>query len=249
MATNSRPTGDGETTGPAVIGPVETVHASHKASRPWLVVGISAVAVAASMIGALVLVDHPSGSTHEPSMSLAAASASHATGKSGAQSPTTPAAIVYRLQQLMPAGRTSGYAHTPGEQLFGQIYLDQGKGPGMVRLHIDPHAATASSKAACADSRSDCRQLPDGSAVSVVRIPDNCIQSLSVAVIHPNGMAVQIDVSSCLAWNGRTNPAGTLALTEAQAIKIADDAGWGTTMDSAFVAQAAEKFPNLADVS
>ena len=39
----------------------------------------------------------------------------------------------------MPAGRITGYAQGPKEKdryAFGQIYLDTGKGPGMIRAFV-----------------------------------------------------------------------------------------------------------------
>lgn len=57
----------------------------------------------------------------------------------GAKLPVTDAAAVEQLIRLLPKGRTSGYAGGPreaGRYAFGQVYLDTGKGPGMVRVFI-----------------------------------------------------------------------------------------------------------------
>lgn len=243
MAGNSRPTGDGETTGPTdVIRPVDTVYEGRRSHRPWLVAVVSAAAVAGMLVGGLTLANRaPAGASPLPA--VAAAAALSATEP---QSPTTAAAIVYRLQQLLPAGQTSGFAGSP---MLGQIYLDQGHGPGMVRLSIATGVHPRSNCTPSSGTQISCEHLSDGSQAVVVRNPRNCVQSLSVDVIHPNGVAVQASVASCLAWNGTTNPAGRPALTQDEAIRIADDPSWGPTMSSALVAAAAQKFPNLPPVS
>jgi hypothetical protein len=58
---------------------------------------------------------------------------------SGPKSPVTDAAVVEQLARLVPPGRTSGYAGGPKEAnryAFGQLYLDSGKGPGMIRAFV-----------------------------------------------------------------------------------------------------------------
>jgi hypothetical protein len=163
----------------------------------------------------------------------------------GPKSPATPAAIVYRLTQLLPAGTTSGYGRASDGELFGQIYLDRGHGPGMVRLTIS--ADGQDDQGGCAPTPK-CT-TPRNGTVTVTRIPDNCIQSLLVSVAHANGVVVEVLVSTCLAWNGKTNPPGPEALTEQEAEQIAADPSWGTSMSSSLVATAARDFPHLATFS
>src|SRR5262245_31158129 len=102
--------------------PVETVPAEHGPRRRWLVVVVSAVAVAAALVGGLTLVNRPA--NNQPVLAAAAAPAkAKAPAKAAVKSlsPTTDAAIVYRMQQLLPAGKTSGYAASVDpNQLFGQ---------------------------------------------------------------------------------------------------------------------------------
>lgn len=56
-----------------------------------------------------------------------------------------------------------------------------------------------------------------------------CVEALAIDVDHGGGTAVQIDVPTCLAWNGRTNPPTHMAITAAQAEQIAANPAWGVS--------------------
>jgi hypothetical protein len=224
--------------------------------RQWLTIGVTAVAVAGVLVAGLASTNRAPAAG--PSLAVAAHKATTTAPPTtapviaqppGPKSATTAAAILYRLKQLLPSGQTSGYAQDGS--LFGQIYLDRGHGPGMLRLDISRVGASRSSE--CMATRGDltveCRKLPDGAQVIITRIPDNCIQSLVVNVDHGNGVNVQLNVSTCLAWNGAKNPAGPAALTVDEAVAIAADPSWGTSMDSALVAAAQQAFPQLPSFS
>ncbi|HYS41577.1 MAG TPA: hypothetical protein VEO01_38665, partial [Pseudonocardiaceae bacterium] len=71
------------------------------------------------------------GSAH-PSLSIAQSSSSKTPAP---QSPVTSAAVVYRLKQILPPGTTSAYGQAGNGTVFGQIALDRGHGPNMLRLH------------------------------------------------------------------------------------------------------------------
>ena len=241
---------EGDTDPTPVVGPVDTVR-ERRSRRPWLVVAGSAVAVAAALAGGLVLVNRAEGPAYVSTLAASTASvtspptsvatSSAAPSSSAADGvPATPATIVYRLQQLLPAGRTSGFARVSDGSLFAQLYLDQGHGPGMLRMSI-----FRSSRGPNCLAGQSCQRLPNGDIVDISRLPANCIQSLIVEVYRPNGFGVQLNVSTCLQWNGSTNPAGGPALTQDQAVTIAEDPSWGLTMSSALVTAAQQKFPNL----
>jgi hypothetical protein len=79
----------------------------------------------------------------------------------------------------------------------------------------------------------------------VERLPDNCIQALTVDAVFPDGTDVHADVASCLAWNGVRNAPAKPPLTEGQASRLVSNPQWGLTMDSNLVAAGAKLFPDL----
>jgi hypothetical protein len=201
---------------------------------------------------------------------------------SGAKSPVTDAAVVEQLARLVPQGRTSGYAQGSKETnryAFGQIYLDSGKGPGMIRAFVykgglsdkacstSPETMGYASKekaelkattnkqvqaqirkryaALMAQKRPGCQDLPGGGRALVEKDADG---TASATVDHGNGVVVLVFTASWLAWNGTANPAGTIALTPDQVLKIAAFPGWGAKMDSALVRKAATDHPSLPTV-
>jgi hypothetical protein len=91
-----------------------------------------------------------------------------------------------------------------------------------------------------------CSTLPGGATVLTTRISDNCIEPLMIDVDHGDGTVVEIDVATCLAWNGHSNPPTQMAITAAQALQIAANPAWGTRqMDAALVREAAIRFVHL----
>jgi hypothetical protein len=255
----------------SAVGPVELVQdrGRSRRGRQRLTVTISAVAVVGALVGGLILANH-SPSSKSPGLVAAAAPSGKAplvkapaapakapTARSavipqpaGAKSAATPAAIIYRLQQLLPAGKTSGFGKASDGSLFGQISLDTGHGPAMMRLDIGTGGPlTANSCKSAPHLTATCSTLPNGAKVVVTKISDNCIQSLVADVDHGNGVTVQLNVATCGAWNGTTNPPSELALTESQAIAIAADPSWGLKMDSALVTAAQHRFAHLPTFS
>jgi hypothetical protein len=91
-----------------------------------------------------------------------------------------------------------------------------------------------------------CRTLPGGATVLTTRISDNCIEPLVIDVDHGDGTVVEIDVATCLAWNGHRNPPTNMAITAAQALQIAANPAWGASqMDTAVVREGASRFARL----
>jgi hypothetical protein len=151
----------------------------------------------------------------------------------GRQLPATSGAMLELLTRLLPAGRTSNYAVATGDDLHVQLYLDSGRGPGMIRVSM----ATS---------------MPPGfggdvAQVTIDHLAGNCIQSTVVGAYRPDGTIVQIDVATCLAWDGKQNKPTRAALTTDQAVKIAVDSRWGMTMDADLVAKGAKRFPRLPE--
>jgi hypothetical protein len=163
----------------------------------------------------------------------------------GAKAATTPAAVLDELLKLLPAGATSNYADGG---LSAQTYLDGASGLGMIRIFLfrgslNPDACTS---AVPSDMTRTCRTLPSGATVLTTRISGNCIEPLSIVVDHGDGTVVQVDVASCLAWNGHSNPPTHMAITAAQALRIAANPAWGAEwMDAALVRKAAIRFAHV----
>jgi hypothetical protein len=163
----------------------------------------------------------------------------------GPKAPTSSAAILDELLKLLPPGATSNYAFYG---LGAQTYLDGASGLGMIRIFLykgslNPDACTG---AVPSDLTRTCSTLPSGATVLTTRISDNCIEPLAIDVDHGDGTVVQIDVATCLAWNGHSNPPTHMAITAAQARQIAANPAWGAgQMDAALVRDAAIRFADV----
>jgi hypothetical protein len=163
----------------------------------------------------------------------------------GPKAPTTSAAILDELLKLLPPGATSNDAFFG---LGAQTYLDGASGLGMIRISLykgslNPGACTS---AVPSDMTRTCSTLPSGATVLTTRISDNCIEPLMIDVDHGDGTVVEIDVATCLAWNGHSNPPTHMAITAAQALQIAANPVWGAgQMDAALVRDAASRFADL----
>jgi hypothetical protein len=164
----------------------------------------------------------------------------------GPKAPTTAAAVLDELLKLLPPGTTSNYAlYQDQYQTGAQVYLDGAAGPGMIRIFLYNNSLNmdACHSSDASDFTVVCGTLPGGAPEIITKIPGNCVEALSVDVDHGDGTAVQIDVPTCLAWNGQTNPPTQMAITAAQAEQIAANPAWGATqMNAAVVKDAAHRF-------
>lgn len=228
------------------------------------------------------------GGLQNPVLELAASSTSSVIGQPGGPKlPVTDAAVVEQLARLIPKGRISGFAKgssMAGQYAFGQIYLDTGKGPGMIRAFVykgglsadacstkpTPHTVAALKakkdallksgggktqadrqqieqwfKAKLTQTLPGCQDLPGGGRVQV---NPHSTGDGDVVVDHGNGVTVEIFTTTWLAFNGKGNPPGTVALTPAEALKIAAYPGWGAEMDASLVRKAAKDYPSLPTV-
>ena len=163
----------------------------------------------------------------------------------GAKAPTSSAAVLAELLKLLPPGTTSHYAF---DGLGAQTYFDGASGLGMIRVSLFKGSVNPSACASAvpSDMTRACSTLPGGASVLTTRISDNCIEPLVIDVDHGDGTVVEIDVATCLAWNGHSNPPTRMAITAAQALQIAADPAWGTSqMDAALVRVAGSRFADL----
>jgi hypothetical protein len=167
----------------------------------------------------------------------------------GPKAPTSSAAILDELLKLLPPGATSNYAFYG---LGAQTYLDGASGLGMIRIFLfkgslNPGACTS---AVPSDMTRTCSTLPSGATVLTTKISDNCIEPLAIVVDHGDGTVVQINVATCLAWNGHSNPPTHMAITAAQAQQIAANPAWGAgQMDAVLVHGAAIRFAGVPEGS
>jgi hypothetical protein len=163
----------------------------------------------------------------------------------GPKAPTSSAAVLAELLKLLPPGATSNYSFFG---LGAETDLDGASGLGMIRLSLfkgslNPAACTT---AVPSDMTRTCSTLPGGANVLTTRISDNCIEPLVIDVDHGDGTVVEIDVATCLAWNGHSNPPTNMAITAAEALQIAANPAWGTSqMDAALVRDGDRRFAGL----
>ena len=214
-----------------------------------LAVGRGAVARSASPARPGTQTAPAGGARTEPAPAIltdARSSASYIPQPPGAKAATSSAAILDELLKLLPPGATSNYAFYGG--LGAQTYLDGANGLGMIRLvlfkgSLNPDACTS---AVPSDMTRTCTTLPGGATVLTTKISDNCIEPLVIDVDHGDGTVVEIDVATCLTWNGHSNPPAHMAITAAQAQQIAADPAWGAgQMDAALVRDANSRFADI----
>jgi hypothetical protein len=167
----------------------------------------------------------------------------------GPKAPTTAAAVLDELLKLLPPGATSNYAlYQDQYQTGAQVYLDGAAGLGMIRIFLYNKSLNmdACHSSDASDFTQVCGTLPGGAPEIITKIPGNCVEALAIDVDHGGGTAVQIDVPTCLAWNGQTNPPTHMAITAAQAEQIAANPAWGATqMNAAVVKDAARRFTDV----
>jgi len=178
--------------------------------------------------------------------SSAASSASSKAAGSAGKARATPQAMLELLSQLLPQGRRSAPARVSDGTLMVALNLDRGRGFGMVRVGV--HSAPPPAPTRC-QGGSTCRTLPDKSFVQISDLPDNCIEHQVVFLSRPDGVGIEILLSSCLSWNGTTNPPSQVVLSVDEAIAIADDPRWGTEMPQSLVEGGQRDFPNLSTFS
>jgi hypothetical protein len=167
----------------------------------------------------------------------------------GPKAPTTAAAVLDELLKLLPRGSTSNYTlYQDHDQTGAQVYLDGAAGLGMIRIFLYNKSLNmdACQGSDASDFTQVCGALPGGAPEIITKIPGNCVETLAIDIDHGDGTAVQIDVPTCLAWNGQSNPPTHMAITAAQAEQIAANPAWGATqMNAAVVKDAARRFADV----
>jgi hypothetical protein len=163
-------------------------------------------------------------------------------GAGGPKTKATTRGMLELLSLLMPAGKQSAAAAATDGSLFVALNIDRGQGPGMVRVSVTPMKSPAPGPSC--HQRATCRGLPDGSTLEILDLPDNCIERHAVYLYRPDGIIVGILTSSCLSWNGKTNPPSPVVLSIDEATAIARDPRWGTEMPRSLVEAGIGDFPH-----
>jgi hypothetical protein len=198
----------------------------------------AAVLAGSLAVAAVVTVQTGLGS-HAANRLTAAASQS-------ARAQATPEGVLALLLEDLPSGQTSHYAKALGGDLHVQAFLDDGSGPGLIRLAVLDRSTWISPKPQKSSPDERSWRLPNGNTATVATTRDRCVQSLHVDVVRPNGVVVSVDVGSCLAWDGFLLGHGRLALTQQQAIEIANDPRWGFAISEQSNKSGGKRFSNLA---
>lgn len=163
---------------------------------------------------------------------------------------TPPAAVLIALSAVLPSGRITGQAGARFDSYTGvQIFLNRGAGYGMVRVAVARYQEKPAPE--CDGTPGvvvEC-SAEDGALVETFEIDSNCVQRRGVNVYRTDGIAVQINVGSCLVdgkWAVPSNePVDDQVLGVDEAIKIGLDPIWNekTMVDGA--AKAAQRYPDL----
>ncbi|WP_035794138.1 hypothetical protein [Kitasatospora mediocidica] len=218
------------------------------------------VGSAVAMAGVAVLLGGPlstaGGSTVPVSAAAAPLPSSSATPNAApnagakpaeAQVPISGAALLAAVLPLLPPGATSHLAANTQEPdskgknptTSVQIEVTTPAGTGMVRVF------TGKPDQPMFCPKSDCSTDAAGQKVMVDHLADNCIEHTSVSVRRPDGTAVQVLSSSCLAFDGKSNAPGTVVLTDAQAVALATNPLINDSMTPSEGAAAAAQYPSL----
>ncbi|GAA3047717.1 hypothetical protein GCM10020229_68820 [Kitasatospora albolonga] len=236
--------------------PSTGTHRPARRRRARLLGGAVATTLAVAGLAAL-LGGHlrPTGGTDD-TVQLAAA-AGPAASPSPSASPTTDpdaglvkvtgrALLGQLLDALPPSVPTSGYAAETAyvdegsKETVAQVYLSTPKGTGMLRAFV----SSASPDKVCT-AQTSCRVDGRGNKYTVSHMRDNCIQDTVIWMVHPDGTGIQLNLASCLAWDGTGNKKGVVPLTEEEAVRLAGDPGIRRVITPAARDAAQARFPEM----
>jgi hypothetical protein len=169
------------------------------------------------------------------------------------QPPTAPpAAVLLALGSTLPTGATIAFAGSRFDTFTGvQVFLDRGAGFGMIRVAMARYgprpgpfcnAGTPGVAVSCADQK--------GALVETFEIESNCVQRRGVNVYRPDGIAIQVNIGSCLAegdWGAAATKAAVddEVLAVAEAIQIGLSPVWDERTMIETAAKAEDLYPKL----
>jgi hypothetical protein len=158
-----------------------------------------------------------------------------------------PSAVLVLLLDMLPAGRTAEFAGGAYDGYTGvQVHLDRGDGFGMIRFAISD-APAATPKPCRGEDQGVVVACHDegGALVESFEIEANCVQRRGVNVFRPDGLAIQVNISNCLARKGADHPVVERVLSIEEAIWIALDPMWSRANLGKAAQRGAKEHPGL----
>ncbi|GAA0932350.1 hypothetical protein [Virgisporangium aurantiacum] len=168
------------------------------------------------------------------------------------QPPTAPpAAVLMALGSTLPNGPTIAFAGSRFDTFTGvQVFLDRGAGFGMIRVAM----ARYDNKRSCSRSApgvavSSCTD-EKGALVETFEIESNCVQRRGVNVYRSDGIAIQVNIGSCLADGDWGAAMAKIAVDEevlavAEAVQIGLSPVWDERTMIETAAKAKDLYPAL----
>ncbi|MFI5530911.1 hypothetical protein ACIA8O_20460 [Kitasatospora sp. NPDC051853] len=228
-------------------------HWSRRSRRGRVVGGVVAAALTVAGLAAL-LGGHlrPADSAGGTDDTVRLAAAAGPTASAGASPdtglvPVTGRALLGQLlDALPPSVPTSGhaaetaYVDEDSRETVAQVYLTTPRGTGMVRAFV----GYASPDKVCT-AQTSCRVDDRGNKYTVSHMADNCVQDTVIWMVHPDGTGIQLNLATCLAWDGTGNKKGVLPMTEEEAVRLAGDPGIRRMITPAARDAAQTRFPQV----
>ncbi|MEK8104100.1 hypothetical protein NKG94_01370 [Micromonospora sp. M12] len=155
-------------------------------------------------------------------------------GPAGPLLTTTPQGALELLTRLLPRGRpvvmractaAGGPRYAVRPDLPGPR-----RGPGMLRLAV---------------YRDGLGGDPAPGTVELTEAPGNCVQNQMVTVHHRDGLQVDLMISTCLAWDGRGDLAGTARPRREGGDRDRRQPDLGTQIPAEYVVNGAKRFSTL----
>lgn len=164
--------------------------------------------------------------------------------------PAAPAVILMALRSVLPPGVTAAYAGGVFDQYTGvQVYLDRGSGYGMIRVAVARYGQPPTCDDGPPGVVLDCRK-DAGVWVQNYEIESNCVQRRGVTVYRPDGIAVQVNIGSCIVEGAWSAPPGIDSVDEkvldvSEAVQIGADPIWSKRSLAELDEQAHASHPTL----
>jgi hypothetical protein len=170
----------------------------------------------------------------------------------GAKLPVAaPATVLMALRTVLPDGPTGGFAGSRFSNYTGvQVYLDRGSGYGMIRVALTRYRETPKCDSRPTGVAVSCRGGTGAWIVETFEIAKNCVQRRGVTVYRTDGLAVQVNVGSCLVDGAWPAPPGVDSVDEEvigvdEAIDIGLSEVWGQESLDRMSRSAEQEYPSL----
>ncbi|MDR7277980.1 hypothetical protein [Catenuloplanes atrovinosus] len=168
--------------------------------------------------------------------------------------PATAGAVLQLLTELVPEGRTGGWAYQPildaeDGGAYVQLYLDRGLGFGMLRLYVGATEPVTDGfdEKICQDAMS-CAYLTGTGLLVVEDSADDCTRRQVVSLYRADGVQVRLQLADCLMFNGREHPPGEVALSLQEAVTVVVNPVWSTRVPLEVVKTGDRTFEKLTPI-